>query len=104
MLYAPKDDSTNLMSHPWLIFIQDMKYKRGDSGSFWNWNIWDLMWSKGIITFALSFSSFWIWVNFISQVFFCRYPLEEEMVTRSTILACEIPWREEPGTLQSMGS
>ena len=31
-------------------------------------------------------------------------PLEKEMVTYSSILAWEIPWTEEPGGLQSMGS
>ena len=31
-------------------------------------------------------------------------PLEEEMATRSSILAWKIPWMEEPGRLQSMGS
>ena len=31
-------------------------------------------------------------------------PLEEEMVTPSSILAWKIPWTEEPGGLQSMGS
>ena len=31
-------------------------------------------------------------------------PLEKEMVTHSSILAWEIPWREEPRGLQSMGS
>ena len=30
--------------------------------------------------------------------------LEEEMATYSSILAWEIPWTEEPGRLQSMGS
>ena len=30
--------------------------------------------------------------------------LEEGMATHSSILACEIPWREEPGGLQSKGS
>ena len=30
-------------------------------------------------------------------------PLEEGMVTHSSILAWEIPWREEPGGLQSIG-
>ena len=30
-------------------------------------------------------------------------PLEKEMATRSSILAWEIPWTEEPGRLQSMG-
>ena len=31
-------------------------------------------------------------------------PLEEEMVTHSSMLAWEIPWTEEPGGLQSIGS
>ena len=31
-------------------------------------------------------------------------PLEKEMVTHSSILAWEIPWTEEPGRLQFMGS
>ena len=31
-------------------------------------------------------------------------PLEEEMATHSSILVWEIPWTEEPGGLQSMGS
>ena len=30
-------------------------------------------------------------------------PLEKEMAIRSSILAWEIPWTEEPGGLQSMG-
>ena len=31
-------------------------------------------------------------------------PLEKEKATHSSILAWEIPWTEEPGGLQSMGS
>ena len=31
-------------------------------------------------------------------------PLEKEMATHSSTLAWRIPWREEPGRLQSMGS
>ena len=31
-------------------------------------------------------------------------PLEEEMATHSSILAWEIPWAEEPGGLQYVGS
>ena len=31
-------------------------------------------------------------------------PLEKEMATYSSILAWKIPWTEEPGSLQSMGS
>ena len=31
-------------------------------------------------------------------------PLEKEMATHSSTLAWRIPWTEEPGGLQSMGS
>ena len=31
-------------------------------------------------------------------------PLEKEMATLSSILAWRIPWTQEPGGLQSMGS
>ena len=31
-------------------------------------------------------------------------PLEKEMATYSNILAWKIPWMEEPGGLQSLGS
>ena len=40
------------------------------------------------------------WVQLLSL----EDPLEEEIVTRSSILAWEIPWTQEPGRLQSMGS
>ena len=29
-------------------------------------------------------------------------PLEKEMATHSSILACKVPWTEEPGGLQSI--
>ena len=31
-------------------------------------------------------------------------PLEKEMAIRPSTVACKIPWTEEPGKLQSMGS
>ena len=31
-------------------------------------------------------------------------PLEKGMTTHASILACKIPWTEESGRLQSMGS
>ena len=40
------------------------------------------------------------WVQALGQ----KDPLEEEMATHSNILAWEIPWKEEPGELQSTGS
>ena len=30
-------------------------------------------------------------------------PLEKEMAAHSSILACRVPWTEEPAGLQSMG-
>ena len=41
-----------------------------------------------------------MWVWFLGQ----EDPLEEAMATHSSILAWRIPWTEEPGELQSMGS
>ena len=40
------------------------------------------------------------WVQSLGQ----EDPWEEEMAAHSSILAWEIPWTEEPGGLQSMGS
>ena len=40
------------------------------------------------------------WVQSLGQ----EDPLEKEMATHSSILAWKIPWLEEPGRLQSMGS
>ena len=39
-------------------------------------------------------------VGFIPQ----EYPLEKDMATHSNIIARKIPWSEEPGGLQSIGS
>ena len=39
------------------------------------------------------------WVRFLHGA----DPLEKEMATHSSILTWEIPWAEEPGSLQSMG-
>ena len=41
-----------------------------------------------------------IWVQSLGR----EDPLEEEMATQPSILAWRIPWMEEPGGLQSMGS
>ena len=40
------------------------------------------------------------WVQSLGQ----EDPLKKEMATHSSILAWRIPWTEEPGGLQSMGS
>ena len=41
-----------------------------------------------------------MWVRSLSR----KDSLEKEMATHSSILAWEIPWTEEPGGLQSIGS
>ena len=41
-----------------------------------------------------------MWVQSLGQ----EDPLEEGMAARSSILAWRVPWTEEPGGLQSMGS
>ena len=41
-----------------------------------------------------------MWVGYLG----CEDPLEEEMATPSSILAWRIPWTEDPGRGQSIGS
>ena len=41
-----------------------------------------------------------VWVRSLGR----EDPLEEEMATHSSILAWRIPWTEEPGEPQSIGS
>ena len=40
------------------------------------------------------------WIQSLGQ----EDPLEQEMVTHSSTLAWKVPWMEEPGRLQSIGS
>ena len=51
------------------------------------------------------------WLPFLSDgdwgnnwITFLNPPMEEEIATHSSILAWKIPWTEEPGGLQTMGS
>ena len=41
-----------------------------------------------------------MWIQALGQ----EDPLEKEMATHPSILAWRIPWTEEPGRVQSMGS
>ena len=41
-----------------------------------------------------------MWIHFLDG----DDPLEEEMATHASILAWRIPWTEEPGRLQFIGS
>ena len=47
-----------------------------------------------------SCSAWKTWVWYLGE----EDPLEKRMATHSSILACRIPWTQEPGGLQSMGS
>ena len=64
-----------------------------------------LCWTLGLFplsVFSLSLSGlpWWLSLQSLSR----EDPLEEEMALHSSILAWEIPWTEEPGGLQCMGS
>ena len=39
-----------------------------------------------------------MWVRSLGQ----EDPLEKEMAAHSSVLACKVPWTEEPGGLQSI--
>ena len=59
------------------------------------------MWSSLVAQRLKCLPGMWeTWVWSLGQ----EDPLEKEMATHSSALAWRIPWREEPGTLQSMGS
>ena len=52
-----------------------------------------------VMEFQLSYFKF-TWVRSLGW----EYPLEKEMAVHSRTIAWKIPWTEEPGRLQSMGS
>ena len=57
--------------------------------------------SKAFLKVVKSLPAMWeTWV----QALGLEDPLEKEMATHSSTLAWTIPWKEEPGRLQSMGS
>ena len=58
-------------------------------------------WASLVAQTVKSLPAIWeTWVPSLSQ----QYPLKKEMATHSSTLAWKIPWTEEPGRLQSMGS
>ena len=75
------------------------------------------LWSYVTFPFCLMKSS-WIKASLVAQMVMClpamletwarssdrEDPLEKEMAIHSSTLAWKIPWTEEPGRLQSMGS
>ena len=58
-------------------------------------------WASWVAEMVKNLSAVWeTWVLPLGQ----EDPLEKDMATHSSILAQKIPWTEEPGGLQSMGS
>ena len=57
-------------------------------------------WASLVAQFVKHLPAMQTWVRPLGQ----EDLLEKEMVTHSSILAWRIPWTEEPGRLQSMGS
>ena len=67
---------------------------------------------------TLIFKTYYLWASLVAQLvknppatqetwvqsLGWEDPLEKEMATHSNILTWRIPWTEEPGRLQSMGS
>ena len=70
---------------------------------FLNYIVWFLTESVKSSLYILCFVFFWTRVKQYSSVYIYMY-VEKKMVTHSSILACRIPWTEEPGGLQSKGS
>ena len=63
--------------------------------------IYDIHWASTVAQTVKNLSAMWeTWVRSLGQ----EDPLEEGMATHSSVLAWRIPWTEEPGGLQSMGS
>ena len=60
-----------------------------------------MLWTSLVAQMVKRLPAMWeIWVRSLGQ----EDPLEKEMVPHSNTLAWKIPWMEEPGGLQSMGS
>ena len=55
--------------------------------------------------YIVSHLSFWFMLHSEGLELYTQYlTVEKEMAFRSSILAWKIPWTEQPGGLQSMGS
>ena len=100
-------------SSPWQFVIEVTRLKpsfpRAELSALWNRTIF---WLNDLKPFSMI-----LWASLVAQrlkrlpgIRETRVqslgredPLEKEMATHSSILAWRIPWREEPGRLQSMG-
>ena len=57
-------------------------------------------WRINLVCLAVKLVGSWVELGFSVGI----ETLEKEMATHSSVLAWRIPWREEPGRLQSIGS
>ena len=66
-------------------------------------HIWETQRVKVLVFLFLAAWHFTVWIN---QNLFKQFPVTQEkaMAPHSSTLAWKIPWMEEPGRLQSMGS
>ena len=78
--------------------------------STWTYTSFHLKLSRECGSFLSSWVVSWLFISLsdlivIIVVYIClAIPLEKAMATHSSTLAWKIPWTEEPGRLQSMGS
>jgi len=70
-----------------------------------------IVWKRGVFLWTLHiYNSRYnritlLGLGMLSYFYYLKYYiLEKEMATHSSTLAWKIPWMEEPGKLQSMGS
>ena len=64
-------------------------------------NIYTIQWDSLVAQLVKSLPAMW---KTLARSLGHEDPLEKEMATHSSIRAWKIPWTEEPGGLQSMGS
>ena len=70
----------------------------------WKTQQWLLDWKRSVLILIPKKGNVKEWSNYRTTALISHNLLEKEMATHSNILAWKIPWMEEPGRLQSMGS
>ena len=78
-------------------FVESETYPKKASVSLWKWK-----WLSCVWLFVTSWTR--QSMNQARILEWVAFPLEKVMATYSSTLAWKIPWMEEPGRLQSMGS
>ena len=70
----------------------------------WKTQQWPQNWKRSVFIPIPKKGNVRDWSNYCTTALISHGLLEKEMATHSNILAWKIPWMEEPGRLQSMGS